>query len=66
MDTHGGLTFDPVADGTRMRWSWDLQTRGVLRLMGPMVARMGRNQELRIWTGLKHLLEEQETPPVSS
>jgi hypothetical protein len=66
MDTHGGLTFDPVADGTRMRWSWELRTRGVLRLMGPMLARMGRNQELRIWTGLKRLLEEQKTPPASS
>ncbi len=66
MDTQGGLTFDPVPEGTRMRWSWELQARGVLRLMGPMVARMGRNQEQRIWTGLKRLLEDQKTPPVSS
>jgi hypothetical protein len=66
MDTSGGLTFDPIPEGTRMRWSWDLQTRGALKLMGPMVTRMGRNQEQRIWTGLKRLLEERKVPPVSS
>jgi Polyketide cyclase / dehydrase and lipid transport len=66
MDTLGGLTFDPVPGGTRMRWSWGLRARGVLKLMGPMVVRMGRRQEQRIWTGLKHLLEEQKTPAVSS
>jgi uncharacterized membrane protein len=66
MDLHGGLTFDPVPDGTRMRWSWELQPGGILKLMNPMVARMGRNQEQRIWTGLKRLLEAQKPPPVSS
>jgi carbon monoxide dehydrogenase subunit G len=35
MDIDGALTFDPVAGGTRMRWSWDIQPRGLLRLMGP-------------------------------
>ena len=57
MDTQGGLTFDPVPGGTRMRWSWELEPRGVLKLMGPVVAWMGRRQELRIWTSLKGLLE---------
>jgi uncharacterized membrane protein len=66
MDLHGGLTFEPVADGTRMRWSWELEPRGILRLLRPMVARLGRSQEQRIWTGLKRLLEDQKTPPVSS
>jgi hypothetical protein len=42
MDLHGRLTFEPVPPGTRMRWSWQLQPRGVLRLMGPLVASMGR------------------------
>jgi Polyketide cyclase / dehydrase and lipid transport len=59
MDLHGVLTFDPVPEGTRMGWSWDLEPRGILNVMGPLVARMGRRQELRIWTGLKHLLEGQ-------
>lgn len=59
MDLQGALTFDPVPDGTRMRWSWDVEPRGILKLMSPLVARMGRRQEETIWTGLKHLLEAQ-------
>jgi hypothetical protein len=66
MDIHGHLTFDPVPGGTRMRWSWELEPRGVLKLMGPMIAFMGRRQERRIWSGLKRLLEAREAPsPVS-
>ncbi len=57
MQTEGALTFDPVAGGTRMRWSWNVQPHGVLKFMGPLVASMGRRQELRIWTRLKRLLE---------
>jgi uncharacterized protein YndB with AHSA1/START domain len=57
MDLTGDLTFEPFDGGTRMRWSWNLEPHGVLRFMGPLVARMGRRQEQRIWTGLKHLLE---------
>ncbi len=61
MDTDGGLTFDPVPEGTRMRWSWDVEPRGIFKLMRPLVAWMGRRQEQRIWTSLKHLLEGQAT-----
>lgn len=57
MDLHGALTFDPVPGGTRMRWSWEVEPRGFLKLMSPLVARIGRRQEQRIWTGLKHLPE---------
>jgi carbon monoxide dehydrogenase subunit G len=66
MDLQGGLTFDPVAGGTRMRWSWDLEPKGGLRLMGPMITRMGRHSERTIWTSLKRLLEEQKTPPAQA
>jgi hypothetical protein len=67
MDTHGALTLEPVASGTRMRWSWQLEAHGVLRLMSPMVASMGHRREQRIWTGLKRLLEEEDaSSPVSS
>jgi Polyketide cyclase / dehydrase and lipid transport len=41
MDLTGVLTFEPIDGGTRMRWSWDLEPHGVLRFMGPVVARMG-------------------------
>jgi uncharacterized protein YndB with AHSA1/START domain len=60
MDLTGGLTFEPIDGGTRMRWSWSLQPHGALRFMGPLVARLGRRQEQRIWTSLKRLLEAEE------
>jgi uncharacterized protein YndB with AHSA1/START domain len=62
MDIQGGLTFDPVPEGTRMRWSWDVAPRGLLKLATPMVARIGGRQERAIWTGLKRVLEGQEAP----
>ena len=61
MDVHGTLTFDPVPDGTRMRWYWELTPRGLVRLLTPVIARMGRRQEEAIWAGLKRVLEGQET-----
>jgi hypothetical protein len=57
METTGGLTFEQQAQGTLMRWSWDVRPRGPLRLMSPLVARIGRRQEQRIWGNLKRLLE---------
>ncbi len=41
-----------------MRWSWEIETPGLLRLAGPLVARVGRRQEREIWTNLKRLLED--------
>jgi hypothetical protein len=58
VDIDGGLTFEPVAGATRMAWSWRVRPSGSLRLLGPLVARLGRRQEQRIWTGLKNRLEE--------
>ncbi len=60
MLTEGELTFEPEGSGTRMRWSWDVQMRGPLRLAALLVARMGDSQERRIWGNLKALLEEEE------
>jgi uncharacterized membrane protein len=57
MDLRGTLTFDQAPGGTRMRWVWDVEPQGALKVMGPLVALMGRRQEQRIWTGLKDLLE---------
>jgi uncharacterized protein YndB with AHSA1/START domain len=65
MDIQYTLTFEPVPEGTRMRWSGDLEPRGIFKLMSPLVARMGRRQERRIWASLKRILEDQKTPPVS-
>jgi uncharacterized protein YndB with AHSA1/START domain len=57
MEIEGRLTFDPVPGGTRMTWDWELHPKGALKLLSPLVARMGRSQEERIWTELKHVLE---------
>jgi uncharacterized protein YndB with AHSA1/START domain len=57
MDIAGALTFDPVPGGTRMQWVWDVRPRGVLKLMGPIISRMGERQERTIWTNLKRVLE---------
>lgn len=58
MDISGTLTFDAVGDSaTRMRWSWEVQPHGLLAALKPLVAWLGRRQEVAIWTGLKRLLE---------
>ena len=54
---HGGLEFDPVDGGTRMRWSWEIKPLGGLRLLGPLISRIGRRQEHRTWSALKRRLE---------
>jgi hypothetical protein len=40
-----------------MQWVWDVRPRGVLKLMGPIISRMGERQERTIWTNLKRVLE---------
>jgi hypothetical protein len=60
MTTDGALSFGPVAGRTLMHWSWEVRPRGLLRLMSPLVSRLGRRQELEIWGNLKRLLERGE------
>jgi uncharacterized protein YndB with AHSA1/START domain len=57
MDLTGGITFEPVDGQTRMTWSWNLEPRGVLRFLAPVIGAMGRRQERKTWTSLKRLLE---------
>jgi len=64
MDIQGTLTFDPVAEGTRMRWSWELEPQGMLKLMTPVVALIGRRQERAIWTDLNRYLEARAATPL--
>src|SRR5919202_2998489 len=46
MDVQSTETFEPARGGTRMRWVWDVEPRGVFRLMPPLLARMlGRRLE---------------------
>jgi uncharacterized protein YndB with AHSA1/START domain len=57
MDIDYTLTFEPVAEGTRMRWSGAVRPKGALRLFAPLVTWVGRRQERRIWSNLKRHLE---------
>jgi hypothetical protein len=61
MDIHGRLVFEPVPAGTRMRWTWDLEPRGAMRLLGPLVRRMGDRQEQKIWRSLKQYMENRSS-----
>jgi Polyketide cyclase / dehydrase and lipid transport len=63
MDIHGTLTFDQVPAGTRMRWWWEITPRGLLRLVRPLVARLGQRQERANWAGLKRYLEQPASAP---
>ena len=58
MEIDGEVNFEPVAEGTRMRWSWDVRLNGIARVAGPLVRLVGQWQERRIWSGLKRLLEQ--------
>lgn len=53
----GELTFVEDGDATRMRWAWNMQPTGALRLLKPLIVLMGRRQEREIWTSLKQCLE---------
>lgn len=64
-DVRGVLTFVPAGSGTRMRWSWDLEPRGLLKLLSPILARLGRGQEAEIWRDLKRHLETRPSTPSS-
>ena len=59
-DITGTLRFDPVADGTRMGWSWVVRPRGRYRLLTPVIVRVGRRQERENWGGLKRFLKARE------
>ena len=56
-DFRGMLTFEPDPAGTRVRWSWEVQPKGPVRLLTPLVTRVGEYQEKAIWAGLKRYLE---------
>jgi hypothetical protein len=53
----GVLTFEPDPGGTRMRWSWDIQPRGALRFLSPLIVRIGERQEAANWASMKRYLE---------
>ena len=56
----GTLTFEPAGAGTRLRWSWDVRFAWPLRLLAPVLARVGGRQERATWAGLKRYLESSQ------
>lgn len=56
----GRLSFDPVPDGTRLRWSWQVETPAAMKPLAPVIVNMGRRREQRLWGSLKQLLESEE------
>jgi hypothetical protein len=61
-DINGELTFEEASSGTRMRWSWDVDTLLGSKVLAPIVARLGARQERKVWTYLKEVLEGQMRP----
>ncbi len=60
METSGALTFAAENGGTVMSWDWQVRPKGWLRMLGPLVRPLGGRMERRIWSGLKHMLENDE------
>lgn len=57
MTVDGELVFASLGESTRMTWAWDVLPTGTMRIFSPLVTWMGRRQEARIWSSLKHYLE---------
>jgi uncharacterized protein YndB with AHSA1/START domain len=62
MDINGTLLFESQGQSTKMKWLWDIEPRGFIKLLGPIVRRIGERQELANWTGLKKVMEAQSQP----
>ena len=56
----GTLTFERSGAGTRLRWSWDARFTWPLRLLTPVLTRVGGRQERATWAGLKRYLESSQ------
>lgn len=53
----GGYRLEPVEDGTRFTLRADVEPRGMMRLLGPLFARMGKKQNQADVARLKAILE---------
>jgi uncharacterized protein YndB with AHSA1/START domain len=62
MDINGTLLSEPQGQSTKMKWLWNIEPRGFLKLLGPIVRRMGEREELTNWTCLKKVMEAQSQP----
>ncbi|GAA2607873.1 SRPBCC family protein [Paractinoplanes durhamensis] len=56
-DFAGTLTVTPEADGTHLRWSWQMRPKGALRLLAPLLEPVGARRERAVWARLRDFLE---------
>jgi hypothetical protein len=58
MDVESLETFEPIADGTRMRWEWEVRPQGAVgRLMMPVMARVLTSRLEAAFANIKRVLE---------
>lgn len=60
--TEGSLSFVPLHEGTRLEWSWVVESPDAFRSAAPLAALLGSRREKRIRGNLRRLLES-EPPP---
>jgi hypothetical protein len=60
------LRFEPAPAGTQMRWSGQVQPKGIVRLPGPLITWLGSRQEQRIWAALEQHLEATPAGPATT
>ncbi|HSI81785.1 MAG TPA: SRPBCC family protein [Solirubrobacterales bacterium] len=58
IEIDSALDFEPVPEGTSMRWVWEVRPQGALRLLRPLLGPIARRQARTIWSSLKRELEE--------
>jgi uncharacterized protein YndB with AHSA1/START domain len=59
-EVEGELSFESVADSTKMCWAWDVRPKGAANLLRPIMGVVGRRSERACWEGLKRYLETHE------
>lgn len=64
MDISGEMRFEGIPAGTLMSWEWEVEPHGCMRLLGPLITRMGGRREERLWTSLKTFLEARKDAAV--
>ncbi len=62
MDVCSTETFDRVPVGTRLRWVWDVEPRGVFTLLSPLLSRLLNRRLAGVLTNIKGVLEAPEAP----